>query len=87
MATKKVILRGLFNDRKNQEEIFIAEGDTGAELLKVGTQWLKEHGHEVEPYSRYWCENNELFCDYGSWGSYLVVTPFSDEEFAKEFLH
>ena len=45
-------------------------------------KYLKEHNIHKEPYMRYWFEDGEQICDFGSWSEYLVIKtePTVEEE-------
>ena len=68
----KIVLRSAY--AKEPEEKMIGEAETDQELWKMGFQWLKENGFQIESYSRMWMDNGETYCDFGSWSWYLVIT-------------
>lgn len=84
-SVKKIYLR-TFPLKDKVEDIFIAEGDNTQALFAAADAWMLQRGMQRDKYSRYWCEDETLFCDYGSWSKYLIITPYSDKEFADEFL-
>lgn len=84
-SVKKIYLR-TFPLKDKIEDIFIAEGNDTQTLFAAADTWLLHRGMQRDKYSRYWCDGGVLYCDYGNWDSYLIVTPYTYGEFEEEFL-
>lgn len=76
---KSIWLRPIVNPKK---EIKIAESEVESTLWMEANKYLKEHNIHKEPYMRYWFEDGEQICDFGSWSEYLVIKtePTVEEE-------